>query len=229
MRPHWSTYSVGDRLRSVVGHLRAGFAAAGDGIMRLSGPAFQAVILFAFACALSLIAFGLEDMADLRDQKLEAASNNLAASPIAYGDRIFSESESDRRGGERSSSSLTALLRVDSLPVAAGTEVVCISSARIEQWLASRTDVSLRYVALNEPDANCAEWSSLEVIGDVGGLQGSSSLSAVPWKSMRWAITDAKGRSLYSRSHWPTLEQIAGVIDVLRGRPFDVDAGEPIP
>ncbi len=208
--------AIGRSLRATFDRLRSAVHAVRRGILNLGGPAFGSVILFAFGGALLLAAHGLEDLADLRDQRAEVRSNSHAASPIAYGERIVPLMMSSAYTVEKNPPELSLFLRVDSLPSRNAVTSVCNSFADIERWVVTRPDVSLRYVARTAPTFRCTQWSLLDTAVSALVSPDSSAVSPSQWNSMRWAIVDGAGRALYSRAASPTVEQVATVLSVLR-------------
>lgn len=214
-------------LHGAVQYVRGRFVAAGQAVLHLPGPLFLSAIAVGFAFAGFLLAEGLEGVADFRDRAMERRANTQAPSPWSYRDRPPYIANGVAEGQTADIVALSVVLRVDSLTSARDEKPPCGPLAAVERALKGRGRIVVRYVALSDAVPTCAAQLPFEAFARVPRPSDSAIRSARQGSaSMRWAILDGNGRSLYSRSEPPSPKQVIDVLDVFRGRPSAAACGK---
>ena len=204
-------------LRRAGRYMPGRFIAGAQGILHLPGPVFLAAIAGAFAVAGFLLAHGLDGLADFRETVAERKANILAPSPWMYRDHL----PITLNAVAEDSLALWVVLRVDSLMVARDTETPCAILSAVEQSVTERVDIGLRYIALSAAVPSCAAQLPFETVALIPRAAPSATRSVTQGSpSMRWAILDGLGRSVYSQSDPPSPKEITDALGVLRGPPF---------
>lgn len=179
---------------------------------------FFTIIALVLTAAALMAGKGLDDLATLRDDYYERVGNARASAPVAFGSGyVFSHNL-----GTAKASALTLVLRVDSLATVTGSPDGC----KYLEELHHSTDeqgVVLRLMNTRADPPVCAgsqipqdRWEELPLT--------ASRRSRSEWRDSRWAIVDANGRTIYSRTELPRPSDISSVLNVLRGPAFQVTA-----
>lgn len=187
-------------------------------VLHLPAALYVAVLLFAFACAGFILAFGLTNLAAAQDELALRRSRSLAPSPLFYGVRfLFPGDSASAFGSLADSTKLWLILRVDSLTPARSDEPPCEGLTALGRSLEAEGSIRVRYISLSQVVPACAARWPLER-PSWGPRDGSADPRAKPpgSPSLRWGILDGSGRSLYSSSDPPAARDVSAIVSVLR-------------